>query len=349
MAFAGTPWPTTSALDVLRRAAWPSCSSDAERLAAERLLDRLLARGADVGEPHAVGREQRRERMDQHRGHAERVGDEARVLAAGAAEAVERVARHVVAALHRDFLDRVRHVLDRDLDEAVGDLLRRLAADLVGKLGEGRAHRVGVERLVLLGPEDLREEIRDQLADHHVGVGDGERPAAAVALRSRIGAGRVRADAEARAVEMQDRAAAGRDRVDQHHRRAHAHARDLGLERALVLAVVVRHVGRGAAHVEADQAVEAGLAAGLRHADHAAGGTGEDRVLALEQLGGGEPAGGHHEHEADSLRATSAWLLTSPWRGRSPGEARRVGVDFVVAGITPPRTLRVRPSPSGGG
>ena len=139
-------------------------------------------------------------------------------------------------------------------DEAVGDLLRRASvADLVRELGEGVAHRLGVERLVLLGPEDLREEIRDQLADHHVGVGDGERPAAAVARRAGIGAGRIRPDAEARAVEMQDRAAAGRDRVDQHHRRAHAHARDLGLEGALVLAVVMRHVGRGAAHVEADE------------------------------------------------------------------------------------------------
>ena len=226
-----------------------------ERLRAERLLDRLLAGGADVGEPHAVGREQRRERMDQHLGHAERVGDEARMLSARAAEAVERIAGHVVAALHRDLLDRVRHVLDRDLDEAVGDLLGGLAAaDLDRERREGLVHRVGVERLVLLGPENLREEIRDQLADHHVGVGDGERPAAAIAFRSRIGAGRIRPDAEARAVEMQDRAAAGRDSVDQHHRSAHPHARDLGLECALVFAVEMRHVGRGAAHVEADQA-----------------------------------------------------------------------------------------------
>ena len=96
-----------------------------ERALAERLLDRLLARRANVGEPHAVGGQQRRERMDQHLGHAERVGDQAGVLAAGAAEAVERIARHVVAALHRDLLDRVRHVLDRDPDEAVGDVLGR--------------------------------------------------------------------------------------------------------------------------------------------------------------------------------------------------------------------------------
>ena len=92
--------------------------------------------------------------MDEHLRHAERVGDQAGVLAAGAAEAVERVARHVVAALHRDLLDRVRHVLDRDLDEAVGDLLPAAAvADVFRERREFRAHRVGVERLVLRGPK----------------------------------------------------------------------------------------------------------------------------------------------------------------------------------------------------
>ncbi len=237
--------------------------------------------------------------MDQHLGHAERVGDQAGVLAAGAAEAVQRIAGDVVAALHRDFLDRVRHVLDRDLDEAVGDLLWRFAADLLGQFGEGLFHRLGVERLVLVGAENLREEIGDELADQHVGVGDRERAAAAVAFRAGIGAGAVGTDAEARAVEMQHRAAAGRDGVDEHHRRAHPHAGDFGFERALVFAVVVRHVGRGAAHVEADQLLEARLAAGLGHADHAAGGAGQDGVLALEQFGGGEPARRHHEHQAD--------------------------------------------------
>ena len=91
----------------------------------ERHLDRLLAARAQAREPDAVGREQARERMDEHRLDAERVGDEARVLAARRAEAVERIARHVVAALDRDLLDGVRHVLDRDADEAVGDRFRR--------------------------------------------------------------------------------------------------------------------------------------------------------------------------------------------------------------------------------
>ena len=37
--------------------------------------------------------------MDQHLGHGERVGDEASVLAAGATEALQRIARHIMAAL----------------------------------------------------------------------------------------------------------------------------------------------------------------------------------------------------------------------------------------------------------
>ena len=65
--------------------------------------------------------------MDEHARHAERVGDEARVLAARAAEAAQRVLGDVVAALDRDVLDRVRHVRDGDLEETVGDLPRACA------------------------------------------------------------------------------------------------------------------------------------------------------------------------------------------------------------------------------
>src|SRR5689334_4683527 len=92
-----------------------------QRLAAERQLDRLLSRRPDIGEAHAVGRQQRRKWMNQNARHAERIGDEARVLATGAAEAIEGITRDVVTALHRYFLDGIRHILDGDLDEAVGD------------------------------------------------------------------------------------------------------------------------------------------------------------------------------------------------------------------------------------
>src|SRR5215470_15876657 len=75
------------------RAANPRKGGD--RLGAYRLLDCLLAGCADVGEPHAVGGKERRERMDQHGRHAECVGDETRMLATGAAKAIERIARDV--------------------------------------------------------------------------------------------------------------------------------------------------------------------------------------------------------------------------------------------------------------
>ena len=99
--------------------------------------------------------------MDEHRLDAEGVGDEAGVLAAGAAEAVERVFGHVIAALDRNLLDGVGHVLDGDAEEAVGDLLRgAAAADLGGERGESGADGIGVERLVAVRPEDPREEFR---------------------------------------------------------------------------------------------------------------------------------------------------------------------------------------------
>ena len=40
--------------------------------------------------------------------------------------------------------------------------------------------------------------------------------------------------------------------------------------------------------------------------DHAAGRAGEDRVLALEQLGRGQPAGRLHEHQAAGRAPSSA-------------------------------------------
>ena len=126
-----------------------------ERVVAQRRLDRLLAAGPDLRQSHAVGGQQAGQRMDQHGLHAERVGDQAGVLAAGRAEAVERVLGDVVAALHRDLLDGVGHVLDGDADEAVGHFLGRAAvADLGGQLGESGAHGRLVERLVAGWSED---------------------------------------------------------------------------------------------------------------------------------------------------------------------------------------------------
>ena len=156
---------------------------------------------------------------------------------------------------------------------------------------------VVVERLVAVGAEDRGEMGGLDPAEDHVGVGDGQRAAAAVAGRARVRSRRVRPDAVAGAVEVQDRAAARGDGVDVQHRRAQPDAGDLGGEDALVLAREVRDVGGGAAHVEADDAVEAGQLRHPRHADDAAGRPGEDGVLAAELSGFGEAAVGLHEHQ----------------------------------------------------
>ena len=255
------------------------------RLGVERLVDALGALSRDVGEAHAIGREQRRQRMDQHGRDRQRVRDVAGVLAAGAAEAIEGVARHVVAARHRDRLDRLRHLGDRDGEEAVGDRLGRApVADFIRQRLEFRPHRGRVERLVARRSEHFRKEFGNELAGHQIGVGHGERSAVAISRGPGMGAGGIGADAKARAVEMQDRAAAGGDRVDLHHRRAHAHARDLGLEGALELPVEMRDVGRGATHIEADDAVEAGALGRARHRHHPARRARQNGVLAGEEF-----------------------------------------------------------------
>src|SRR5262249_58757955 len=143
--------------------------------------------------------------MNQYLRHAERIADETGMLPAGAAEAVERLARDVVAALNRDLLDRVRHVLDCNLDEAVGNVFGGAAiADLAGELAKRLAHRIGVEGQVLLRAEDLRKELRHQFADHDVGIGERERTAAPVTFRPWIGAGTIGSDPEAGSIQLPD-------------------------------------------------------------------------------------------------------------------------------------------------
>ena len=230
----------------------------------ERPLNRPLAQDPHVGEAHAVGRQDRGVGVDEDAGDPQQVRHLAGMLRAGAAEAAQRIALgDVDPALDRDLLDGIGHVVVGDGEAAMRQLLRRaLDAGRFGHLvrqgGEGGADHLGVQRAVGRWPEDVRKEVGQQLADHQVGVGDRERPAAAVAGGAGIGACTLRSDAEALAVEADDRPAARGHGVDLHHRRADAHARDLGVEGALEGAGIVGDVGRGAAHVEADDPVETG-------------------------------------------------------------------------------------------
>jgi hypothetical protein len=154
--------------------------------------------------------------------------------------------------------------------------------DLLGQLREACAYRVGIKRLVTVRSEDRREMCRLDLAHAHVRIRYGQRPAAAIAGRTRIGARRVRADAEARTVEVQDRPAASRDRVDRHHGCAHAHAGHLGFECTFELTGVECHIGRGSTHVKADNQIEPGHSGRASGPDDASGRARQDGVLALE-------------------------------------------------------------------
>ena len=244
-----------------------------ERVDAKGLVDPLRALGGDVGQSHAIGREQRRKRVDEDGGNRQGVGDVAGVLAARPAKAIERIARDIIAARDRNRLDRLGHLCDRNGEKSIGDRLRLPpVADVARERRETLRHDFIVERLVAARAEHFREQIGDQLARHQIGVGDRERTAAAISSRSGIGAGRSWANAKARAVECEDRSAACGDGMDLHHRRAHAHARHFGLEGALEFAVEMRDVGRGAAHVEANDALEPSADSGARHRHNAPGG-----------------------------------------------------------------------------
>jgi len=92
-----------------------------QQLVAERLFDRRLPQRAHIRQSHAVGRQHAGEGVDVDALHAERVGDEAGVLATGATEAGERVFGDVVATLHTDVLDGIGHVFHGDAQEAGSD------------------------------------------------------------------------------------------------------------------------------------------------------------------------------------------------------------------------------------
>ena len=182
--------------------------------------------------------------MDKHLGHAEHIGDRARVLATRATERREHIPGDVVTALNRDLLDRVGHVRHRDLNEPAGHLLA--ATPVAGGLldpprkgGEAVVRDAGVEWLVTAVPEHRREVGRLDAAERDVRIGDGERAAAPVGGWSGIRSRGIRAHAVFAAVEMQDRSAPSGDGVDTQHRRPHADPRHLGFVLAFKLARIV--------------------------------------------------------------------------------------------------------------
>ena len=96
---------------------------------------------------------------------------------------------------------------DRDLDEALGHLLgrarpcrspRSISAASAANFARTTSRSSGSSPC---GPNTFGKYAGLDPAEHHVGVGHRQRPAAAVAGRPRVGAGALRPDAQARAVE----------------------------------------------------------------------------------------------------------------------------------------------------
>jgi len=103
--------------------------------------------------------------------------------------------------------------------------------------------------------------------------------------------------------------------MDVHHRRPHAYARHQGLEGALILAVVVGHVGGRSTHVEGDDLIEPGLLGGFDRAHDAASRPGQDGILALEQASIRQATVGLHELQPDVTELTGHLLHVSPQDG----------------------------------
>ena len=299
----------------------------------QRGLDGLLTNHVLVGQAHAVSAQHAGQRMHQHACHAQRIGHLAGMLAASAAKALQGVARDVIATGHGDFFNGVGHLLHRDVDKAFSHHLGA-AAGLRGQHFKLLFNSRLAQRLIGVGAEHLGKVKRLHLANHQVGIGHGQRAAAPVAGGPGVGACALRADAKALAVKLQERAAAGRHGVNAHHRRTHAHTGHLGFKLALELAGVVRHIGRGAAHVKANDLAHARNGRCTGHADNAAGRPAQDGVFALKRMCIGQPARRLHEIQLHARHLGSHLFNIAPQNGR------QVGIDH--GGVAPADELHHR-------
>ena len=180
-----------------------------------------------------------------------------------------------------------------------------------------------IERFIAVGAKHGREERRLQFAEHDVAVGDGERAATTITCRTGIGPCRVRSHAQAAIEEAADRATAGGDGVDAQHRRTQAHAADGRLQATAQGATEMRDVGRGAAHVEGDDLLQASRGSGAHRADDSAGRAGENGILAVQQAALGESPAGLHELQAYAWKRLGDALQVAAQHGRQIGVGNR--------------------------
>ena len=169
-----------------------------------------------------------------------------------------------------DFFDRFGHIGDGDFLKTLGGFLWALS-QFACEGCKFSGDDDGVDGLRGTQPEDMREKFGTDAACHHVGVGDGEGSAFAIASRPRIGARTFGAHAHAGVFEEQNRSATGGDGVNGEHGCANADTADFVFEDAFIVTIEARDIGGGAAHIEANDFGEACGACGFGHADDATG------------------------------------------------------------------------------
>jgi len=224
------------------------------------------------------------------------------MLPTRAAETLQGVIAEIMAALDRDFLDRIGHIIDSDFEKPFGYLFRaeRLAGggvDLLGQRVKTPLSGRQIKRLIAVRAKDRREMIGRQLAQKDVAIGDRDRPTAAVRGGTGIGPGRLWSDLKPTITKGANRPTARRNRMNIHHRRAHSNACDFGLKGALIEPRVMGHIGGGATHVKADETIKPCRLAGAHHTNDPARRAGEDGIAALEKRRIGEAAVRLHEQQ----------------------------------------------------
>ena len=114
-----------------------------------------------------------------------------------------------------------------------------------------------------------------QASEQQVGIGHRRLKSASIADRAGIGARRFWADAQrASGIEVCQRASAGANGVDIEHGHTHRQTGDLGFVARLRLAVHQRDIGRGASHIEGEDALEAAEPRHRGCSHNSAGGSG---------------------------------------------------------------------------
>jgi len=118
-----------------------------------RFADRL-----HIGDADAISGQHARKRVDEDPLHPERVGNGTRMLPSCTAEAGERVAGDVVAPGNRNLADRRGHVVDGDVEEALGNFLEALVSNRIGDFLQAFLGCIPIEGLVA-GRTEYRREL----------------------------------------------------------------------------------------------------------------------------------------------------------------------------------------------